>query len=123
MQYQEMSDEQLIDGNDNQHLIGGKINSNELPEISLPFNWVDWIDLTMLNKEFSNQCIKDLNVKIFKQIVIQIQIHLISVLIMKILVKKLSKSFSKWDINTRPNPGFIINDHERHEHIVIMIIV
>ena len=27
MQYQEMSDEQLIDGNDNQHLIGGKINS------------------------------------------------------------------------------------------------
>lgn len=117
MQYQEMSDEQLIDGNDNQHLIGGKINSNELPEISLPFNWVDWIDLTMLNKEFSKPMYQRLKCQ-------DIQANSHSnpdtsyfCTDNEDISEETFQEFFKMGYKYKTQfPGFIINDHERHEH-------
>ncbi|KAL6450044.1 MNN4 Protein MNN4 [Candida maltosa Xu316] len=50
LQYEKLVKQQQPD---EKYYVAGKINSNELPAISLPFNWADWIDLTVLNNELA----------------------------------------------------------------------
>lgn len=117
MQYLEMSDEQLIDANDNQHLIGGKINSNELPEISLPFNWVDWIDLTMLNKELSKPMDQRLKCHDIQENSHSRPDTSYFCTDNEDISEETFQQFFKMGYKYKTQfPGFIINDHERHEH-------
>ena len=50
LKYKELSQSNK---NNKNVFVGNKINSNEVPAISLPFNWVDWMDLTVLNNQLS----------------------------------------------------------------------
>lgn len=45
----------------------GKINSNEVLPISLPFHWVDWLDVTMLNDQLSKPMNERIDCKVIQK--------------------------------------------------------
>ncbi|RCK54716.1 Protein MNN4 [Candida viswanathii] len=98
-------------------LVGNKINSNEVPAISLPFNWADWMDLTVLNNQLGkpiDQRIKCLDIS--KDSHNSPDVSYFCRNNEDILDVEWEDFFKAGFRNKTQFPGFIIHSHEDYDH-------
>ena len=114
LKYKELSQSNK---NNKNVFVGNKINSNEVPAISLPFNWVDWMDLTVLNNQLSKPIDQRINCQdISKDSHRNPDVSYFCKNNEDVLNEKWEELFNAGFKSKSQFPGFIIHEHEQYDH-------
>lgn len=114
LKYEELSKS----NNENKNVfVGDKINSNEIPTISLPFHWADWMDLTILNNQLSKPMDQRITCEdISKDSHKNPDVSYFCKNNEDVLNEKWEELFKAGFRSKSQFPGFIIHEHENYDH-------